>query len=33
MHGGTSYGNREIPRLSGEEGAPGRIGNPKGRRR
>jgi len=33
MHGGTSYGNREIPRLPGEEGASGRIGNPKGRRR
>lgn len=34
MHGCTPYGNREIPRLPGSQGvAPGRIGNPKGRRR
>ncbi len=34
MHGRTPYGNREIPRPSGSRGvAPGRIGNPKGRRR
>jgi hypothetical protein len=33
MHGSTSHGNREIPRLSAAIGAAERIGNPKGSRR
>jgi hypothetical protein len=33
MHGSTSHGNREIPRLSAAIGAADRIGNPKGTRR
>jgi len=34
MHGRTPHGNREIPHPPGSQGvAPGRIGNPKGRRR
>ncbi len=33
MHGSTSHGSREIPRLSAVIGAAERIGNPKGSRR
>jgi RNA-directed DNA polymerase len=33
MHGSTSHGNREIPRLSAAIGVAERIGNPKGSRR
>jgi len=32
MHGSTSHGNREIPRLSAAIGAAERIRNPKGSR-